>query len=125
MPLLGKGSKFYSISRHKCPRCQEGDLFLNKNPYDLKMLDKMPATCGVCGLIYTPEVGFYYGAMMISHALTVVMAVIVHLIVFHFYGWEVLPHLISLITVIVGLFPIVFRTARAIWINIFVKYKGA
>jgi hypothetical protein len=30
---------------------------------------------------------------MISHALTTVIAVVVHLIVFHFYGWEIAPNL--------------------------------
>jgi hypothetical protein len=87
------------------------------------MLDKMPEFCPVCKLRFTPEVGFYYGAMMVSHALTTVMAVIVHFTVFHFYGWEIAPHLICLLTVIIGLFPVVFRTARAIWINIFFSYK--
>lgn len=118
-----KGTKLYSIVRQKCPRCHEGDLFLNKNPYNLNMLDKMPPRCPVCGCDFVRETGFYYGAMMISHALTTVMAVIVHFTVFHYYGWEIAPHLISLLTVIIGLFPVVFRTARTIWINMFVAYK--
>ncbi len=118
-----KGKKLNSILHFKCPRCQEGDLFINCNPYNLAMLDKMPDHCPICKLNFTPEVGFYYGAMMISHTLTTVMAVIVHFTVFHFYGWEIAPHLISLLTVIIGLFPIVYRTARVIWINMFVKYK--
>ncbi len=87
------------------------------------MLDKMPPRCPVCGCDFVRETGFYYGAMMISHALTTVMAVIVHFTVFHYYGWEIAPHLISLLTVIIGLFPVVFRTARTIWINMFVAYK--
>jgi uncharacterized protein (DUF983 family) len=123
MKNLGKDAKLYSIVRWKCPRCHEGDLFLNNNPYNLKMLDKMPDKCPVCGLDFVREVGFYYGAMMISHGLTTVIAVIVHLTVFHYYGWEIAPHLIFLISIIVGLFPVVFRTARAIWINIFIKYN--
>lgn len=123
MKIFCKGTKLYSIVRLKCPQCHEGDLFLNKNPYNLKMLDKMPKYCPVCGLDFVRETGFYYGAMMISHALTTVIAVIVHLTVFHFYGWEIAPHLIFLLSIIIGLFPVVFRTARAVWINLFVKYK--
>ena len=118
-----KGTKLYSILRHKCPKCQEGNLFLVRNPYRLKMLDKMPEKCPVCGEDFVRETGFYYGAMMISHALTTVIAVIVHFTVFYFWGWEIIPHLFFLITIILGLFPIVFRTARAIWINFFVNYK--
>jgi hypothetical protein len=122
MRIFGKGSKFYSVFCLKCPQCQEGDLFTYKNPYNLKHLDKMPGRCPVCNLSFTQETGFYYGAMMISHALTTVIAVIVHYTVFQFYGWEIAPHLIILITIIVGLFPVVFRIARAIWINLFIKY---
>lgn len=117
-----KGKKLYSILHFKCPRCHEGNLFTVRNAYKLKYLDKMPHYCPVCGEDFQREVGFYYGAMMISHALTTVMAVIVHITVFHFYGWEIAPHLISLLSVILGFFPLVFRTARAIWINMFSKY---
>jgi len=120
---LGKGTKLYSIVKWKCPQCHEGNLFLNNNPYNLKMLDKMPDRCPVCGCDFVRETGFYYGAMMVSHGLTTVMAVIIHFTVFHFWGWEVAPHLIFLLSFIIGLFPVVFRTARVIWINIFVKYK--
>lgn len=117
-----KGTKLYSILKLKCPKCHEGDLFLNKNPYKLKDLDKMPKRCSVCGEDLYRETGFYYGAMMISHATTTVIAVIVHLTVFHFYGWAIAPNLISLLTVLVFSFPLVFRSSRAIWLNVFVKY---
>ena len=39
-----KGKKLYSIIHCKCPRCQKGNLFVNPNPYNLKMLDVMPKT---------------------------------------------------------------------------------
>jgi len=117
-----KGTKFYSIFRQKCPRCQEGDLFTVRNPYRLRHLDKMPHYCSVCGEDLQREVGFYYGAMMISHGTTTVIAVIVHFTIFHFYGWELAPNLISLLVILNGLFPIVFRSSRAIWINFFSKY---
>lgn len=37
-----KGTKLYSILRFKCPKFQEGNLFINKNPYILKDFDKIP-----------------------------------------------------------------------------------
>lgn len=117
-----KGTKLYSIIKLKCPKCHEGDLFLNKNPYKLKYLDKMPKRCSVCGEDFYRETGFYYGAMMISHATTTIIAVIVHLTVFHFYGWAIAPNLISLLTILIFSFPLVFRSSRAIWLNVFVKY---
>jgi uncharacterized protein (DUF983 family) len=117
-----KGKKLYSILKLKCPRCQEGNLFLVNNPYNLKMFDKMPDKCTVCGEDFVRESGFYWGAMMISHATTTLLAVVIHLIVYTFYGWEIAPNLISVITVFILLIPVIFRSSRAIWINIFVGY---
>lgn len=117
-----KGKKLYSILHLKCPRCHEGDLFMVKNAYNLKHLDRMPKYCAVCGENLQREVGFYYGAMMISHATTTVIAVIVHVTVYYFYGWEILPNLLSLLIILFALFPLIFRSSRAIWINMFSKY---
>lgn len=118
-----KGTKLYSIVKLKCPRCQEGNLFLTQNPYNLKMFDKMPDKCTVCGEDFLRESGFYWGGMMVSHATTTVVAVIVHLIVYFFAGWEVAPNIISIVAVILLIFPVVFRNSRAIWINLFVDYN--
>lgn len=82
----------------------------------------MPHYCTECGEDLQHEVGFYYGAMMISHATTTLIAVIVHITVYQFYGWEIASNLIALLTVLVVMMPIIFRTSRAIWINIFSKY---
>jgi uncharacterized protein (DUF983 family) len=122
MNLLKKGTKLYSIINFKCPRCQEGDLFLVKNPYKLRTLDKMPNYCSVCGEDLQREVGFYYGSMMISHGTTTILAVLDHLVIYQFYGWETLPNVLSIVIVMFGFFPIIFRSSRVIWLNIFVKY---
>lgn len=119
-----KGKKLYSILHFKCPQCHEGKLFLFKNPYNLKNIDKMPSTCLVCGEDFVRENGFYYGALMISHALTTVICVIIHSVVYYFYGWNPTPHIIFLVTIILGLMPIMFRTARAVWINLFVSFDS-
>ncbi len=117
-----KGTKLYSIVKLKCPRCQEGNLFLIRNPYNLKMFDKMPDKCPVCGEDFVRESGFYWGAMMVSHATTTLVAVIVHLIVYYFAGWDIVPNVISIVSIILIMFPAVFRNSRAIWINFFVDY---
>lgn len=119
---FAKGTKLYSILKLKCPRCQQGNLFLGRNPYNLKMFDKMPPKCPHCGEDFVRESGFYWGAMMVSHATTTLIAVIVHAIVYFFAGWDIAPNVISIISVILILFPVVFRSSRAIWINVFVKY---
>ena len=122
MNLSIKGSKLYGILKLKCPRCHEGDLFSDKNPYHFKNLDKMPHYCPACGENLQREIGFYYGAMMISHATTTLIAVLVHVIVFHFYGWEIVPNVIPIISILIIFFPVIFRISRAIWISMFSKY---
>ena len=120
-----RGTKLYSILNLKCPHCQKGNLFVNRNPYNFKKFDKMPDKCPVCKEDFNREVGFYWGAMMVSHATTTAIAVIVHLIIFQYCGWEIAPNIIAIITIILLLFPIIFRNSRAIWINIFVNYNAA
>ncbi len=82
----------------------------------------MPDKCPVCGEDFVRESGFYWGAMMVSHATTTLVAVIVHLIVYYFVGWDIVPNVISIVSIILIMFPAVFRNSRAIWINFFVDY---
>lgn len=121
---MKKGTKAYSILHLKCPQCHEGDLFLGRNPYDWRLFDKMPAKCEVCGENFVRETGFYWGAMMVSHATTTLIAVLVHSIVFLFYGWAILPNILAFASVFLGLLPIIFRSSRAVWINLFVEYHS-
>lgn len=82
----------------------------------------MPGKCSVCGEDFEREPGFYWGAMMVSHATTTLIAVIIHVTSFYFYGWDVLPSIIANIAALVILIPVIFRNSRAAWINIFVNY---
>ena len=59
----------------------------------------MHNNCTVCNEDLRKEVGFYYGAMMMSHGLTTVIAVIVHFTVFYFWGWNILAHLVFLLSI--------------------------
>ena len=49
----------------KCPRCQEGDLFIK--PFEFTKPLNMPERCPVCHQKFEPEPGFYYGAMFLSY----------------------------------------------------------
>lgn len=117
-----KGSKAYSIVTNTCPKCNEGAFFKTNNPYDLKNFDKLNEHCKYCGESFLREPGFYIGAMYVSYALSVAITVIA------FVGFVILLNvdiyyvLAGLIPAIVLLLPVLFRTARIIWINIFVKY---
>ncbi len=122
MSLIKKGNPLYSVLFLKCPRCHEGDLFCDRNPWHFKTFFDMPEKCPVCGQKYTLETGFYYGAMYVSYALTIAenVAVFVALTVFNAFS---MPLFFAIdIPLLLLTVPYVFRVSRAIWINFFVNY---
>lgn len=121
--MLGKGSKLYSIAKLKCPRCHEGDLFVNNSLLSWRKMSQMQDHCPVCQQIYEPEPGYYYGAMFVSYGLTTgpTLAIVWLMMLFSeevtvwmFVGALVLALLLFL--------PAIFKLSRAIWINIFIGY---
>ena len=65
---------FWSILTMKCPRCRQGAMFKDNNPYrklSLKHIFDMPENCPVCGQKYDLEPGFWYGTGYVSYALAV------------------------------------------------------
>lgn len=131
--MLSKGSKLYTIFNASCPRCQEGPLFKNKNPYGKDGM-KMHDECQHCGESFKREPGFYFGAAYVSYGLTVALwvAVFVALVCFDWWGLisfsffenSMTFFLSGLIALIIAL-PILYRLSRTIWIAMFVKYEGS
>lgn len=122
---MNKKSKLYSILRNKCPRCHEGQFFEVNNPYNLAKFSKMPTHCPVCDQKYEPETGFYFGAMYVSYALGVAIFVTVWIataVIFPQMG--PFGTIACVLGALVLLWPVSFRTARLIWINLFIKYKS-
>jgi hypothetical protein len=83
----------------------------------------MNTHCNVCGEDFIRENGFYYGAMYASYALTVALGVtefvfikaILNLSEYVFLGVFTLSALI--------LWPLIYRMARLLWLNLFVSYR--
>ena len=124
MSILGKGTKFYSIFRLKCPKCHEGDLFhtgsfaFNK-PFDMK------DECPHCGMNFMPEPGFYFGAMFISYIFTGFFF-IGFIALFHWgLGWSTAASFGLLLAFCALFFVYIFRLARSIWLNINYKFDPA
>jgi uncharacterized protein (DUF983 family) len=112
-----------SVATNCCPRCHSGKMFLTNNPYSYDAF-KMHDTCACCHLKYEMEPGFFYGAMYVSYALTSGIF-IVWFFVNHFLMDTTPGILITLvISSILLLFPVLYRTARLIWINFFVRYDA-
>lgn len=112
-----------SIFKFKCPRCREGNLFLNSNPYILKDLNKMHERCSKCNLKLSIEPGFYQGAAYVSYGLQVLNC----LIVFNGFFWTTSIHwknifYILLFTILMAA-PYVVVISRTIWLHIFISYN--
>ncbi len=118
-----KETKLYSILNAKCPKCHEGDFFETRNPYALKKFDKMHKKCPVCGEDFERETGFYYGAMYVSYGVAVVFGLAVFLLMCVVLKFEEITFIITFALLQLILMPVFYRTARLIWINVFVRYK--
>lgn len=122
MPILPEKTKLYSIVYSKCARCHVGDLYEDANPYHLRKLGAMKKECPCCGQAYEPEVGFYYGAMYASYGLGVAQAIPLLVIlwpVLRLDSWVIFS---ALIGSLILLWPLNFRMARNLWLNIFVGF---
>ena len=121
MSLIKKGTKLYSIVKCKCPRCMEGDLFVNKNMYSMKGMFDMPERCPVCGQDFQIEPGFYLGAMWVSYP--IVIALIIGFIAFGHWvlGLHMLTSFMFATVILMLLSPPLIRYSRAIYLNIFAE----
>ena len=116
-----------TVLTNKCPRCRQGPLYKEKNPYKLKTVVAMNETCPVCGQPTDLEVGFYYGTSYVSYALAVALCVA------SFIAWWVLIGFslkdsrffwwmgVNAVLLVV-MQPLLMRLSRSLWLSWFVKY---
>lgn len=119
-----KGKRMYSILNSKCPRCHEGDFYVNKHAYQMKDFGKNHERCSECGLKYEKEPGFFYGAMYVSYALTVAFSVAIGVAIFVLFpssSYKV--YMTAILVGLVVLMPLSYRLSRVIWMNLFQHYK--
>jgi len=114
---------FYSVFNNKCPRCHKGEVFENKNPYNLNTLFKMHSTCSHCNLKYDREPSFFYGAMYASYGLTAGWFILWYFIDMFFLHMDTLTFAISITLSIIVLSPLTLRLSRMLWLNLFTKYE--
>lgn len=121
---MTKGTKKYSILRLKCPRCHEGDLFINNRLFAFSKLLTMPDRCKHCNQGYYIEPGFYSAALWISYPIELLLIIPTILSGFlmddsHRFFQVMFPILI--VTLLLLQVPIM-RISRAILLNITVAY---
>ncbi len=120
--MIPKGTKLYSIVYHRCPQCQEGNLFEGQ-AYS-RIFARMPEKCSHCGLRYEQEPSFFSGAMYVSYALQVALFTTVYVALRVLFNPPPEVYMITTIAAAIILFPVTLRLSRAIYINFFVRYKG-
>jgi uncharacterized protein (DUF983 family) len=112
----------YSTLWNKCPKCHKSDVFVSKNPFNLKHFTEMNESCSCCDEKYEKEPGGYYGAMYVSYALMVGWFVICWVIDSFFLHTETIVFLAFVISSIVLYMPLTFRISRLLWLNFFIKF---
>lgn len=123
--MVKKGTKLYSIINFKCPKCHEGDFFVEKGSFRLKNITKIHDNCPNCNLKYMLEPSFYYGAMYVAYGLSVAISILTFVITNLIFNFELLESFLAIILILIGSTPFSLRLSRAIWINIFVGYKDS
>jgi uncharacterized protein (DUF983 family) len=112
---------FRSILKCKCPKCREGKVFTQSNAYHPKFGDTEP-TCNNCGLRFEMEQGFWYGAMYISYAFGVAIAIPIMVILSYLTELEIYEIAFIVMLVLILSMPLLFRYSRSVWLHIFVRY---
>ncbi len=120
--MFKKGTKLYSIFNNKCPKCHEGDFYIDKNPFHLKKLLNIHEKCPKCYLNYMLEPSFYHGAMYVSYGLSVATSIITFILCIIF-GISLGISLIVVISALILLTPLMLKLSRIIYINMFVSFK--
>jgi uncharacterized protein (DUF983 family) len=115
-------SKLSSILKGTCPVCHTGKMYKNQNAYKFSETLKMKERCPHCDTKFKIEPSFFYGAMYVSYALGVAIAVATFIIAYFFIGLNRIESFIVIIGTLVILLPIILRLSRNIWIHFFFKY---
>jgi hypothetical protein len=120
-------ANFLNLFKCKCPRCRQGDMFENTNPYILKETMRMNKYCPVCQQPLNIEVGFYYGSSYVSYAAAIAVSVATFIAWWVIIGFSLNDNrffywLGANAIVLVLLQPYLMRVARTFWLAFFVRY---
>lgn len=122
MSLFNQGDKMYSVLRHKCPKCHEGDLYPTRIS-SFRKIFTMNDHCAQCGQDFTIEPGFYWGSMYVAYILSSGLMLSGFALVYFLTGWGIMESFLVVLALALLLYGAIFRTSRAIWINFYVHYK--
>lgn len=114
---------FSSLFGLRCPRCRMGSLFQPGKLTKPGSLFTMHTHCPCCQLSFTPEPGFYFGAMFVSYGINTAQFIGAWVALLLLYPDYSLALLLSILVAVVLLsLPFTFRLSRSIWLALFVSY---
>lgn len=106
-----------NVFREKCPFCGQGDVFIKKSFW---RIPEMHPECPVCKRDLTGEPGYFFGAMYVSYAISVLAGIITFVLCKFVFGVESLYLLIGIIAfVIIVISYKNFKWSRIVWLKIF------
>lgn len=123
--MLRKGTKLYAIFKFKCPHCHEGEFFVDRNPYNLWRAGDVLDECSVCHRRFSPEPGFYYGAMYVAYGLAVATFVAAYVATVVLYPAASTELIVGIVLgSMLVLTPWLYALSKTIYAAIFMNYKG-
>ncbi len=122
--MISKGDKIYSILNGLCPRCHQQKMYRFSNPFVVSDTLKMNEKCNDCGLKYKMEPSFFFGAMYVSYAVGVAIAVAVFVVSVLIFKTRLITSFYWISGTLFVMLPIILRISRNIWINFFVSYDS-
>lgn len=106
----------------RCPKCQTGSIF--QSSFLSTKFQKVNDRCPHCGTNFSPEPGFFWGAMYFSYALVVGWCIVTASIFYQIYEE---PPLVLTSVVIIGttllLLPLIARLSRLLLIYLIAPYR--
>ena len=112
---MAKRSLLSAVWQGRCPRCREGFIFKNSLS-KLSHFSDMNETCSHCQVNFTPEPGFYFGALYVSYAFTVALFVGVWLILYLAFDPADWVYMVSIVGASIGIIPFSFRYSRILFL---------
>ena len=105
------------LFQSKCPRCGQGSMFKDPNPYNIYNFDKMNRYCSNCNMDFENETGFYFGAMYMSYGVCIAISVMDFAIYALIFGFgRVNIFLIANTIILFLLWPFIIRLSRVIYL---------
>lgn len=119
MPFFN--TKLYCILTETCPKCHSTKLF-SSGAFNFSNPLQMHEKCSKCEQVFELEPGFYWGAMYMAYGLSSALLLTTFVVCNVYFGLNITQSYFIMIGLLIVFFTMIFRFARAIWINMFVSF---